>query len=326
MRGRRGGRGRPSRRRGQQALAGAGVGVVVVGVNGLVPLGRAVVDPRVRLLRDPTALGVGADIQHRLVPVVVHDHRSGRVAQQQIGVPLLVGSRLGLEGVDVADVVRAGRGLRRVIASHDVHPGRRSVRIVELVVEAGMRGGGSVTPGRPSAVGAREAAGADGADDADDADDADGDGVSCAAWPPSLTQPYVAKAPTTAATVSATSVRRVEVRCSMGAWRAPGREFVGQFVRVTGRRACGNGVPADGGRTNGSVAWRHWLTHAVLRRRPNGLHAGFTAGPWSCRAQEKPGSRRVGAGRSGGAGHQSGAVGQDDRLDPVAQAEFGQDP
>lgn len=100
----------------------------------------------------------------------------------------------------------------------------------------------------------------------------------------------------------------------------------GQFVRVTGRRACGNGIPADGGRTSGSVTWRHWLTHAVSMCRPDGLHAGFAAGPRSCRAQERPGSRRVGAGLSGGAGDQSGAVGQDDCLDPVAQAEFGQDP
>ncbi len=124
--------------RGEQSAGHARVAVVVVRIDGLVALDCAFVDPDVHLLRDPLALGIGVNIQHRLPPFLVHDGRARLVVKQQIGIPLLLRAGLGLERVDVADVVHPRRGRGRVVTGDDGHPGRRGVGIVELVVEAGV--------------------------------------------------------------------------------------------------------------------------------------------------------------------------------------------
>ncbi len=101
----------------------------------------ATVDQGPDLVGDPLALGVGADVEERLAPVLVVDDLARGVAQQQVRGPVALGAGLGLEGVHVADVVQPGRRGGVVVAGDDLDAGRRGVGASDLVVEADVGGG-----------------------------------------------------------------------------------------------------------------------------------------------------------------------------------------
>lgn len=122
-------------------MAGTGVAVVVVRLDGVESLVGACVDPAADPRGHPLALGRCAEVEERLVPVTVHDDLAVRVPQQQIGRPRLRLVRLGLEGVDVTDVVQAGRGRVGAVAADDADAGRWRISAADLVVETRVERG-----------------------------------------------------------------------------------------------------------------------------------------------------------------------------------------
>lgn len=132
------GRGMP----GGEPAAGPLVGVEVVGFHGVKTGLGAAVDPGTDDVHERPPFRAGGDVEQRLVPVLVDDGLSVPVPQQQLGVAVLpeagrVG--LGLEGVDVADVVETGGRLGRAVAGHGPDSGGRGIGAAELVVEGGVR-------------------------------------------------------------------------------------------------------------------------------------------------------------------------------------------
>lgn len=117
---------------------GTGEGVEVVELDRLEAVAGAAGRPAVDDRGEPVPLPRGADVEQPLLPGAVHDRPSSAVQDQVVVVaPEAQLAGLGLEAVDVADVVVPGQRRRGAITYDDPDIARHVPYAAELVVEAG---------------------------------------------------------------------------------------------------------------------------------------------------------------------------------------------